>query len=411
VTLEILLALLAAQTPARVVLLPIQPVDEIPARVTQKLDELLAAEIESVPHSGGKPVGPSAAEKEAKLARDRGLESYRALQFAASIEQLRQATELLEGALDRIADFELLVAAHVDLAVAQLGAKQNEAAEASLARALQLRPELALSMDQYPPRVIQTFDKVRKKILAKKKVRVSVSSSPGFAKVEVDGLARGDTPLNLELLPGRHRWVVEKEGHLPVRGIVPLATKEESVEVTLAEDPIPRAKAIIAGAVKSGAPIDEGLAAAGELAAALGVEEVLVPALATEGDGYLLALARIAGGARTELLWARTDRDLSDANDAIRELAAGKSGPPSTRIDPARSLAGLGPMVAKEQPIAVETPVTEPESSNAVWWWVGIGGAVVIAAAAGTTAYFLTRPDDPGDRDNIFVVIPNPGSN
>jgi hypothetical protein len=409
VTLQLLLAAWAAQTPARVVLLPIQPVDEIPARVSQKLDELLAAEIQSLPTDAPK-LSATAAELEAQAAYDRGLASYRALEFPAAIKSITKATGILEGALERLSDVDMLVNALIDLAVAQLGAKQNDAAEASLARVVELRPELALSIEKYPPRVIQTFDKVKKKVGAKKKVRLSVSSSPGFAKLEVDGIARGDTPLNLELLPGRHRWVVSKEGHLPASGTVALGIKEESVEVTLVEDPIPRAKGIIAAAVKGAATTEEGLQAARELGSAFGAEEVLVPVLAREGEAYLLALARIAAGKRTALVWATIDRDLVRAHEAIRELSAGRIAPPSARIDPSRSLAGIIAVTA-EPPITAAKPIEEEESSNAIWWWVGIGGAVVVAAAAGTTAYFLTRPDEPGQQDNIFVTTPNPGSN
>lgn len=44
---------------------------------------------------------------------------------------------------------------------------------------------------------------------------VEISTTPLGAKVEVDGVEQGSTPLDLELAPGVHRLRVTKPGHLP----------------------------------------------------------------------------------------------------------------------------------------------------------------------------------------------------
>jgi hypothetical protein len=394
---------------AQPVLLPTQAAGEVPAPVIAKLDELFAAEVPHVPPTRAKADGPGAAEREARASYERGLEAYRKLDLASSIQELAKAVELAESALAELVDFELLISAHVELAVAELAMKKTEEAEAQLMRALELRPKLELSIDRYPPRAVQAFEKAKKKASAKKRSRLNVSSSPGLATVEVDGIARGDSPISVELPPGRHRYVIEKSDYLAERSVVTIAKAEESVEITLAPDVVPRVRAVIAESVRGNASIEEGIAAATELAAALGASEVLVPAIAADGDGHAVALARVSGGKRTSLTWARIDRDLRSALDAVRALAAGKPGPSIARIDPARSLAGLAPAPAKVAEVEPALPAEE-EGSSALWWALGIG-AVVLAAAGGTTAYLLSRDEDGAGGDNIVIVFPNPGSN
>ena len=49
--------------------------------------------------------------------------------------------------------------------------------------------------------------------LRKHPAEITIESSPPGAVVEIDGSSRGTTPLKMELVPGKHEMVVQKEGY------------------------------------------------------------------------------------------------------------------------------------------------------------------------------------------------------
>ena len=93
---------------------------------------------------------------------------------------------------------------------------------------------------------------------------IDVRSSPGGAAVTVDGRFRGETPLELELAPGRsYRVTLSKAGYAPVsRTIEPVSGEDTSLSVTLqgqfgmvrvASEP-PDAEIYVDGALRGKAP-------------------------------------------------------------------------------------------------------------------------------------------------------------
>src|SRR5262245_30569854 len=91
------------------------------------------------------------------------------------------------------------------------GDKKTSAA--SFAELARIRPDFRIDPAQFPPTVLEAFDKARQAEAKQARGRVVINSVPAGAKVYVDEVAAGTAPGSVAAGPGEHVVRVEKAGY------------------------------------------------------------------------------------------------------------------------------------------------------------------------------------------------------
>ncbi len=163
-------------------------------------------------------------------------------QYGKAIESLQQAKEIYESHYLELRDYQKLVDATLQLAIAFYDAGYKDNGDELLKDVLVWRPTLALDKKKHSPVVNQSVDEIRALLEKRKGGIVRVEATPAQdAKVYVDGLMRGtltrENPgLDIEgLYRGPHYVQVILDGHdLFTRKVgVPEAGRTEKVIATL----------------------------------------------------------------------------------------------------------------------------------------------------------------------------------
>ena len=131
-------------------------------------------------------------------------ELIKKLQFKEAIAELEKAIQRMEGQHPYI-DFEDLIDAFLNLAVAHLRQGSDSDGEKALAQVVRLDPARALDPEKFPPVFIRTFDGVGKRLKKAPRSSIEVKSDLAGAEVFLDGRQVGRTPLVIkELIDGAH---------------------------------------------------------------------------------------------------------------------------------------------------------------------------------------------------------------
>lgn len=151
-------------------------------------------------------LGPGRAKlKEGRVLYDRALPDQ-------AIPALESAARLLSAGLAQSADARELHEALTLLGMAQVGAGDEAAARAAFRRSATLDPARQLDTVNYPPRVIELFDAVRREVAQVSPGHVAVTAS-AQATVFVDGREIGPAPnADIPLVAGEHFVLVRGEG-------------------------------------------------------------------------------------------------------------------------------------------------------------------------------------------------------
>jgi hypothetical protein len=364
----------------------------VPVRAGEKAAELLASELghteglEAVPPPEGGGVAQAAA---AALGRARA--AVTAAQAARAAGRLKEAEAGLTGA---VADYAAgagaleAVGEVADtwalLAAVQYGGGKDEAAEASLARALVLAPARPLPLAATSPLFAREVERVRRAALAAGRGRLRVESTPAGAPVQVDGVALGTTPLRLEdVPPGAHLWRVRLPGGGWAGGVAEVAAGKEARVLAEAEGAGPAGK--VAAALARNRLDAELLAGARAHAQAERAEAVFLGAV-RRGEGRQLVLEAFlvpagggagADGALRRLPPLRVDEDLLSAGQqflALAEAYARGAPPPGEPVSRLPAAAASAPLAA---PAGAERSFRQELES---------GGAAAAAAQEGPAA-------------------------
>lgn len=158
-----------------------------------------------------------------------GRQAYENLEAGQATELLNASCTAFELGYAALGDPEKMVMAHIYLASVYLQNGQAEASGPHYRSALFLKPSLALDSNIFSPEDIQALEEQRRLISQESKGGVEVRSSPVAARVYVDGLFRGSTPLELnDLAPGRHFLTLERDGFERVADIVEVNTDQQA---------------------------------------------------------------------------------------------------------------------------------------------------------------------------------------
>ncbi|HXU68603.1 MAG TPA: hypothetical protein VN947_04700 [Polyangia bacterium] len=370
---------------------------ETSARVGELLGRALAARPElTLVQLGRQGSVPDLSAARAALAA--GREAYQRFQFAASQAELGRAVELVTRAGVPSGESQTLVEALTELATVEEMAGRHADAVQSCEALMVVRPDVTLDPVRVPPRVIQTCEAARAR-RAHEVRRVTVTSSPPFAQLFVDGQPFGGAPAAATLTVGMHYlFFVGREQQTYTQAVeVAPGAAPQLVRVELPESATARPAEALRARVRRRGPLPETIDAAVTLARVASVERVIVSAVEREGaDRWRLWAAAIdpARRAAAAVVVARVGDDFADAPPILARVAealAAAKAPATERgaplrvtdvslpagLDFAAALFGRAPEVVA----GPSRPARERRPKH-LWWW--IGGAAVVAAAAVT---------------------------
>lgn len=433
----LLLALLLAD-PARAegrraVLLDLAALDsEVPRTVVEPLGKSLntelqraftavpAAEVERLRTGVEKPPNLKVAAQAVNEAKEQLANG----QVKPAAKRIAAARAFLDPLRPQLRDYTLLTTTLLYSAVVSMNIGDKRTSQAAFADLARLRPDYRIDPAEFPPAVIEAFEKARQAEAKLAKGRVIVTSTPEGAQVFVDEVVRGVTPLTVAASPGAHFVRVASEGYLSQTKSVTVAPyAKHELEATL-EKNLPRAalRQLESAAVSGAAPgaLSEPAAL---VAGAFQAEGVVVGVVALSLKGYVVSVAWLQPGAPVRVMAVEVNRSLSDAKALMTELGVAIAtapsgvpskdgaviakvlgdGKPSRAPDYGKFAMGFGPggaaAVLAEASVVRTIPMGGipgvAEKPAVKWWvWAGIGVLVAGAAAGGTALYLATRPPD-----------------
>ena len=323
-----------------------------------------------------------------RAAAEQGWQSFLEVQAAFAQSRLAKARsdaeELLPlaGGVELYADISLRLGAVLDY----LGRKQ-EGGEA-IRIALALDPGRELTEREFSPDVLGAVTAARAVTPPVRSVRLA-ATTPGRVTValEVDGAARGNAPLALDLPLGTHVVVARAPGHTP-RAVAFSLDPAGSDRVTIDLD-VDQDAAAIAYGLPAGAP-DARATATVEAALRYGeVDAVVLVAPVWLNEREALLLQRCSGTpvrctAIVELGYGKGS--LADALRAgLRDVAG----------EPARLAAAT---VASDPRVGLDRAGGRCRICRNPWFWAGVGAAVIAA----TAITIVATDEDPTVPEIVF---------
>ncbi len=142
---------------------------------------------------------------------DEGRILYEKAQPEQAIAALDRAAEALEEAGEFLNDGRLNIDVPLYLGLSWIALGQLDKAEPAFADVVRADPDRVLDSLDYPPNIVETFDRVRARVLSADLASISVRTAGGeSARVFLDGRLLGTAPVEVAgLPPGRHTVLVE----------------------------------------------------------------------------------------------------------------------------------------------------------------------------------------------------------
>lgn len=393
---------------------------ELSPSILSKVTELTG---QSLRRAGAAP--PAAAADSAAPLVDEARGRYIRLDFAGAVQSAEAAIERYRAEPALVRDARRLLDAHVYAALANLELGKAQKTQEHLTAALVLKPDLQLSEADFSPTAILAVEKARAALNnSGAKGTLSVTTSPAFGKVKVDGKELGEAPLTSpEIFAGWHYVDASLDGFLPQSAWVEVKKDgAASLELTLAPNVADELKQKLAEAilVGEGNKVED---LARQLCTVSGASSVVLLAVAAAGDRYAVSAARVSLKGSSVRALTSLSKDLVDAPRGLEQLARSIL---ETRSSSAR-VVGVAPSMTEidfglhfmgHKPPPGTTTVTSPyvdlnppppppvEKPSASWKpWAVIGGGVGLALIGGGV-YLLTRTDPKQPGVVVTVVLP-----
>ena len=417
----------------RIVLLELTPLDqEVSKAVVEPLTKSLTAELQKsfngVPAAEMERLRTGAERPPNVRAAAQALNEAKELLAAGQVKPAAKKLAAARGVLDplrpQLRDYNLLTSTLLYSAVVSMNIGDKRTSAATFGDLARLRPDFHIDPAEFPPAVIEAFEKARQAEAKLAKGRMIVTTTPAGAQVFVDEVARGVTPLAVPASPGTHFVRVALEGHLGVTQTVAVASYAKH-EITLTlEKNLPRAALQqLEMLATSGGPPGSLTEPAAQVAGAVQADGGVLGIVALSLQGYVVSMAWLQPGAPVQVFTVEVKRNMVDAKTLMTELAAAIAAAPRANSAPAKDTSqllgsgkvsraadftkfalGYGPggaaAVLAEASVVRTIQVQGPGAAGAEkpavkWWvWAGIGVLVVGAAAGGTALYVATRPPE-----------------
>jgi len=433
-----------------VAVLELRAVDpDLPGSVVPAIDKALRAQLEA--QLAVLPA-PELANLRAGTEKEPDLSAVKALladakklllnfQNAQVIRKLSEARRQIAPLMLQLRDYQPLLEIHLYTAVASMNAGDKKTSAAAFAELARLRPDFRIDPQQFPPTVLEAFDKARQAEAKQARGRVVINSVPAGTKVYVDEVAAGTAPGSVAASPGEHVVRVEKAGYYSWAEKVTVVSyakvEKEAVlkknlgsqalkqlEAELMSGPGPRALAQL------GSTVSEALRAQGTIVGVVGgsyqtyaISAVYVPksgamrAVVGEVPKDMKDLPAVAGKMARALLAASKDHTAPAGGKTGVRLLEEK--PPLRPLDFDKYGLGIAPgtlpvdLIPRPSPdlLATDRRLLDPAGKPAVQgpqlpWWAWTGGSVLLASAAGGAAYWLFLKPPPTVQ---FDLHRNPG--
>lgn len=296
-----------------------------------------------------------------------------------------------------------------------------EGVDRALDQLATIRPTYTLDPVTYPPALQEAFGRAVERAKQSATALLELASVPGFATVFVDGIERGKTPLIIRgLPPGDHLVRLEAPVHLPLTRRVTVGQGAERLVLTMQPDRAAREVSALLDGIRAGKGRADVLARAVAAVSALGVDALLVTAVAQAKDGYVVGAALVGSASvPPSLAWGTIDKDLLGGaalahalvsavveGGTARRVGTHTSGV-FTPLDFQTFLPGIGP--PPKLPDFVEKPPPPPPPPTPVYkkWWFWPGLVVVAGGAAAGTYCVMNdctgtaRPEP----DHINIIV------
>jgi hypothetical protein len=181
-------------------------------------------------------------------------------------------------------DFKPLSNAYVGFITTQVMLGNDSNVTKALGDLIRLDPRRVLTEKDAPAAVVEAFTKERKNVLAQSRGSVRVTSAPAGARVFFDGLAVGETPVEVAgVLPGEHFIRVVKDGVGGFSKKVKSNGDAQTVAATLAAEASGPAGVVARTVGKNSIDLTT-IEAVSKLGEAAGAEFVVFGALRASGD-------------------------------------------------------------------------------------------------------------------------------
>lgn len=133
--------------------------------------------------------------------------------FKEAVQTFRSAIELYQANFAQLVDYDKLVDAHLNMAVAYFGAGYDDNGADALQQVVSLRPTVTIDRKVHTPAFIESLERVQKKFSNYKPGSTTITATPAGAKVFVDGILRGPAPVTVkDLQKGEHYVQIRQDG-------------------------------------------------------------------------------------------------------------------------------------------------------------------------------------------------------
>ncbi|GMV38564.1 MAG: hypothetical protein AMXMBFR64_02800 [Myxococcales bacterium] len=134
--------------------------------------------------------------------------------FKEAVKTFQSAIELYQGNFAQLVDYDKLVDAHLNMAVAYFGAGYEDNGADALQQVVSLRPNVTVDRKTHSPAFVSALEKVQKKFSTYKPGTTTITATPAGAKVYIDGVLRGPAPVTVkDLQKGEHYVQVRQDGY------------------------------------------------------------------------------------------------------------------------------------------------------------------------------------------------------
>jgi|GEM_PF-4849707 len=182
-----------------------------------------------------------------------GVESYRTLNLSKAVSELSQSVKHYRSGIASIQDNHYLLYAHLYLGMALYFEGKVKEGQKYILEMIKLdanRDSRTLPLRDFPPKIVEIHKKQTAALSRMAKGQVQVRSDPPSAKVMLDGMEVGETPMTISNIPlGKHYIAIDLPGHdlhkqvVDVKsGLLNLPVKLSPVKMFLAQSEIEQAK-------------------------------------------------------------------------------------------------------------------------------------------------------------------------
>ena len=336
---------------------------------------------------------------------------------------IKSARAILDPLRPKLRDYTPLTSALLYSAVAAMNLADKKGTQLFFADLARLRPGFQIDPAEFPPNVLEAFEKARQAEVKFARGRLLLTSTPAGAKAFVDEVPVGVTPVTVPASPGEHLVRLEQDGFLSwTRALTVESYAKIDTQAALARNAARDGLHILETDTVQGTAPGSFSAPARTVAAELKADAVVIGIAALSVKGYLASVAYLPRGeGAAQVNVVEIDRSLKDKKEALGKIAQAvilasraKGAPDSSKIQaaalgdaptrkvnfgkfalglaPGGSSAVLADAAAQREALNLKAaaPLVEPPPNR---WWLWVGGGVLVAAAAGgTAAYFVTRP-------------------